>query len=54
VCKHIIPFTNLQDEEAKEWCEVQLAEQWRQDATVDLKVRLSDLQGQTDIWAAKR
>lgn len=37
--------THLQDEEAKEWCEVELAKQWGQDATVDLQVGLSDLWG---------
>lgn len=40
------PTTYLQDEESEEWCEVQLAKQWGQDATVDLKVRLSDLRAE--------
>ncbi len=34
----------LQDEEAKQGCEVQLAKQGRQDAPVDLQVWLRDLQ----------
>jgi len=41
-------LSHLQDEEAKEWCEVQLAEQGGQDAAVDLEVGLSDL------WASSR
>jgi hypothetical protein len=38
-----LPLSHLQDEEAEEWCEVQLAKQRGQNATVDLQVWLSDL-----------
>lgn len=37
------PPPHLQDEETEQWREVQLAEERRQDAAVDLQVRLRDL-----------
>lgn len=35
---------DLQDQEPEQWCEVQLAEQGRENTTIDLKVGFSDLQ----------